>query len=671
MATYNNSIVVKFDTKDNGNSGAGKLVTVFNEGTVIKADLFDLNQQPLANPVTADESGNYTFDIADGVYDLHIDYGLPTKTSILSEPISDPAILSLINDITQTYDFDTLALMKSSTISFPDNKRIHVIDIGTDYVKITGTGTANESTIYASDTLDASFELVFTDIESVPFSFNNDDPFLDNDVWNVIQSTASVGQAVNLSSGTVQGNFTTNKTPISGQGSSSIIKTFGTAAFSLTLDRHLPDWDFQNIKDVKFDGQSKVGSGVSYGSGFASGRWDFDHVLFENLDIAVSKEHGQIGNMHNRSTFKGNNIGYKSLGTPIAPFVHAGNDLFHGCHWEGSEIAAYFLFDTVPGGGQVSFNENIFEASQGSAIVVREFGLGMPYVPLHLNKTWFELNAQAGGTKSIDGYVFNNKDVNIRDAGIVMATGTYLKDIELQGTTVVCNSCRIDNNVHGSYDNVIDSNSAFVVHDFYGDNTSATSLFIQNYAHVAKWQGTNVAAQLMAHRSIRTIQGHGFNAGEPFDSGANYAWTGSVARASTPVVDGLISDSATELLVNAGDILISPSPARGAILTGKWNVVTLGFKQISGTSGDIEVNIWDGAADRITFPTTGNGRRLNQWYTGVALIDSVNKATTPNLKVYLRGFNTNGSIRFADFQMMAFDTKQDALNYIDSREYQA
>ena len=89
MKTYNNSIVIQFDTVENGNAGAGKLVTVFDVGTTNKAPLFDSLASPIDNPVQADGSGNYTFTVSGGTYDLHIDYGLPTQTSILNEQIAE------------------------------------------------------------------------------------------------------------------------------------------------------------------------------------------------------------------------------------------------------------------------------------------------------------------------------------------------------------------------------------------------------------------------------------------------------------------------------------------------------------------------------------------------------------------------------------------------------
>lgn len=126
MRTYNNSIVVQFDTVDSGNSGAGKLVTVFNTGTTNKAALFDATAVSIDNPVQADEAGNYKFNINDGVYDIYIDYGLPTQTSLLNELISDASALDLINDLSQAYEFDTMAEAKNTSVVFPIGKVITI-----------------------------------------------------------------------------------------------------------------------------------------------------------------------------------------------------------------------------------------------------------------------------------------------------------------------------------------------------------------------------------------------------------------------------------------------------------------------------------------------------------------------------------------------------------------
>ena len=69
MATYNNSIVLQFDDTATGNAGADKFVTVYLTSTTTKADLTDVNLNPISNPVQADDEGNYTFTLDSGNYD--------------------------------------------------------------------------------------------------------------------------------------------------------------------------------------------------------------------------------------------------------------------------------------------------------------------------------------------------------------------------------------------------------------------------------------------------------------------------------------------------------------------------------------------------------------------------------------------------------------------------
>lgn len=108
-ATYSDSIVVQFDTVSNGNAGSLKPVTVFHAGTTNKAALTDLIGTPIDNPVIADDKGNYTFNVADGIYDIFIDYGLSTQTPILNQLIGERAVdVQLINDLSQAYEFKTL-----------------------------------------------------------------------------------------------------------------------------------------------------------------------------------------------------------------------------------------------------------------------------------------------------------------------------------------------------------------------------------------------------------------------------------------------------------------------------------------------------------------------------------------------------------------------------------
>ena len=70
------------------------------------------------------------------------------------------ATIDLINDLSQAYIFDTVALFKASSILFPDGKTIHLNDRDADFTKISGIGTANALDIIASTSVNQSISLI-------------------------------------------------------------------------------------------------------------------------------------------------------------------------------------------------------------------------------------------------------------------------------------------------------------------------------------------------------------------------------------------------------------------------------------------------------------------------------------------------------------------------------
>ena len=66
------------------------------------------------------------------------------------------ATLDLVNDLSQAYIFDTVALFKSSSIVFPDGKTIHLNDRDADFTKIAGTGAGNNRNIISSTSVSQS-----------------------------------------------------------------------------------------------------------------------------------------------------------------------------------------------------------------------------------------------------------------------------------------------------------------------------------------------------------------------------------------------------------------------------------------------------------------------------------------------------------------------------------
>lgn len=169
MKAYHNTAGLKFDDPTTGNAASGALITVRINSTQSVASIFDVDDVAIGNPLTADSNGNYAFKAADNIYDIIISEGTANEEKLIKVEIAEiPAAPIIINDLSQSYWFDTYALMRDSAILFPDNKTIKTREYesgmggGAEYNKITGTGTANGYKITASTLTNSSFVLNVT-----------------------------------------------------------------------------------------------------------------------------------------------------------------------------------------------------------------------------------------------------------------------------------------------------------------------------------------------------------------------------------------------------------------------------------------------------------------------------------------------------------------------------
>lgn len=152
MKAYHNSVVLRNDGEDPStfkldlNAGITQPVTVRISSTQALASIFDLDEVATANPLTTDNNGNYAFKANDDIYDIIVAEGTANEVKLEKVEIieiQDPNLI--INDLSQAYDFDTLADAVSSAISFPVGK---VLTIG----DITSTGDLVEGAVEVTST---------------------------------------------------------------------------------------------------------------------------------------------------------------------------------------------------------------------------------------------------------------------------------------------------------------------------------------------------------------------------------------------------------------------------------------------------------------------------------------------------------------------------------------
>lgn len=94
---------------------------------------------------------------------------------------------ALILNLSQSYIFNTVADFKASDIEFPDGKSIHLNDRGTDFIKITGTGTGNDENIIASNVVNQSVVEIIGS-KTNPYTFESLTDFVNNLPYDYIES---------------------------------------------------------------------------------------------------------------------------------------------------------------------------------------------------------------------------------------------------------------------------------------------------------------------------------------------------------------------------------------------------------------------------------------------------------------------------------------------------
>ena len=120
MKAYHNSAVLQFDDSTTGNAGAGVPVTVRLNSTQALVSIFDLDEVAISNPTTTNSKGNYAFKTADGVYDIIISEG--TSDEVVLEKVQISEFIGLINDLSQAYEFATVAELVANTPNLISNK---------------------------------------------------------------------------------------------------------------------------------------------------------------------------------------------------------------------------------------------------------------------------------------------------------------------------------------------------------------------------------------------------------------------------------------------------------------------------------------------------------------------------------------------------------------------
>lgn len=475
---------------------------------------------------------------------------------------------------------------------------------------------------------------------------------------------AGDGGSVVISPGTYESNnYSFAGRNISGSGYNTVIsvKPFETG---LTSTLSVPHWRQKHLSDLQFTGTAIQGNnGFQFPDDPYAGRVVLDRLYFNDLDVGIRKNAGNIGNTYRNVSIRNANYGYRAKAHDE---MHIGADTLYGYH--SDTISQYSVMldatstssATNPGAGGIGgwwIRDSIMEASAGGGIRLKNKPGYCPTSPCGLSNVWFEAIATGGAINVGEGAELP-RVLKLIDTSVFFAEHSYINNIELSNSNLVTYGCRFDNaDGHQSFS--LDSNSIIFAKDTYLNGSSTSNVIVESLvSQTAKITGTS-------DLSVRgyVTKGRVFNPDSgtvlvrrPFGTGGNnFGGTGSASEGSD--TRGIHSKSSGyyELAGAAQYELINGG---FNITSGKWYAWGISANRIQGGADGI-IKIFGSASLGTVF--TEAGKWVHTFGVGKASVSGV-----ANLNINLNGL-TGMVLSLADYFVVEFDNQRDALIFANSR----
>lgn len=460
-----------------------------------------------------------------------------------------------------------------------------------------------------------------------------------------------------ISPATYTGEYTSGNANLIGTGYNVIFKP-GIGETSITLSESSRLWQYRHAQNFLIEGNISApqGTGIAFGSSNLDGRWNFRDIAFDGLDIGVYKPKGNIGNTYQHCSYLECNYGHKAKSDNT---MHAGSDTWRDCHFAGIKKYCIYIDGSVggpaPGGGLdgIKIQDCIMEQCEGGGIYLKGNGAA-PVVPPVISNVWFELVAK-DATVDIDGVVQKPRQLKLENMKSVVAERCYLHDIELIGSTLTMNSCRIDN-ATGSLSIIKDDASSIVAKDIVAGGRIGSQVIVDSIVEQTYPAAENVDLSMRgyfpASRIKRTPSG-AVLASEAFTGSGPWQFLGTGIGDAISVQDGIISNGCAQLTIPAGWEL---SYAIQEASIQKYYYIVWGCN-LKLVSGDIEGLFSSSVTLGSAYAKTG------EWISTFGVGQAINSGT-----VRLKFRTINGaSVRFSDFFICQFNNKDDAYAFANKR----
>lgn len=451
----------------------------------------------------------------------------------------------------------------------------------------------------------------------------------------------------------------------------------------------MPRW----IREIYFNGKAREDIGcVLQGEDGAlmqyANSWNFDQCMWDRCHVGIYKPEGNFGNSFRDCSGVANNYHYVALGRSTSSISHPGNDTFEKGEWSGSLLCGFLIDgDQTLGCGSTVFRDTIIEGNLGFGVYIKDYNTAAN--PILFDNVWFESNASES-TVDISEFVPGATAVTPRDCyfencDYVVMRNCPIREIEIKDSTVIFEDCHLEGTISAITIAATANDDNQQVRllrchmNSWGEGSAAGTdkLVVESLGTVKNTANTaNNRCWLAPERTsiVRGAESAPFNGvvleSSTFEEGGDWGNTGAGADVSPDgFVDGLTFPTAAQYTFVASNGYVSPAEAAAPATTAsKWYVITQEVKVDSGLA-----NI-----DALKFGSSTNFTRGDaeamltegQWHTIANVCKLPTGGTTGIVRPWIvMGSGGNATVSFGAFQMVEFDTHNDAVDFYNSRVF--
>jgi hypothetical protein len=467
------------------------------------------------------------------------------------------------------------------------------------------------------------------------------------------------------------------------------LSSFTATGFAVTYTIN-ETWSPTEIRNLSFIGNpAKTKNGIAFGQSTFENTDQFAggirmvQVFMTDMDICILKRYGDIGNYFESCSFRNSNYHYKAKAyngntTPsgvVQPGNHSGCDTFYKCEFGGAFKASVFIDGSTEGvNGQHIFRDCVFQQNTGFCFYVKRYSNSEFTPGLVVENTWFEFNSvtDVGGVIStsppvdIDGVFSVPRQFYLNEANAKIEN-CFVFDIELIKSNVITKGTASALLGVLPKTNVIKDKYSSITFD---EVTSYEDFMYYNHRPLYLNNGTaDSRTTITAPRQVISKSNDNLVYSNSFAERETLLFSGDTfGNFGRLVKDGRLFDRCFEMtfdsINNNQDYIMDPL-GEFVMPRDKFYFWSIDIKKISGD--DLEI-AYSKDFKLGTYVKIQN----KEWTTLVGLGDTFGFPTTQGpLTVWPLVFskNKNETFRVSCFQVLAFDSQQELMEYSDSMQF--